>query len=100
MSTLTIQFELPEDAAHLDGRKLSVALGEGVSLVTNLPPGIERINSIVLQVVMQVEGAFNDKLKQPPIERVHETPTNGGLEERQNGGPSELGSGGVQTESS
>lgn len=57
MSRLTIEFELSEDAAILQDGKLMVDLGSGVVLVTRAPKGLERINSAVLQVVMEVEGS-------------------------------------------
>lgn len=89
---LTIEFELSEDAAVIDGDTLSVDLGSGVFLRTHAPKGLERVNSVVLQIVMDVEGKFSyDQPSQAPVERVHETSVDGGLEERQDRGPGEPG---------
>ena len=72
MSKLTIEFELSEDAAILADGKISVDLGSGVHFQAKAPKGLERINSIVLQLVMDVEGNIAKPIK-TPIERVHET---------------------------
>ena len=77
MSRLTIEFELSEDAAVIQDGRLSVDLGSGVSLVTQAPKGLERINSVVLQVVMECEGVLH-AVEQTSIERVHKTTVDGG----------------------
>lgn len=94
---LTIEFELSEDAAVLNGRKLSIDLGSGLQLIIDAPRGIERINSCVMQIVMDVEGPVAQS-QQTPVERLHETPADGGPQIRQDGGPGEFGAGGIQTE--
>ena len=56
MSQLTIQFELPEDAATQDGTNLYVRIGGG-TLKTSVPKWVERIDSCVFQLVMEVQGS-------------------------------------------
>lgn len=67
MGKLTIEFELSEDAAILDGKELKVDLGSGVSLVTVAPKGLERINKVVMQIVMDVEGDIAQLVKTPIV---------------------------------
>ena len=90
------EFELSEDAAILADGTISVDLGSGVHFQAKAPKGLERINSIVLQLVMDVEGNIAKSIE-TPIERVHQTPVDGRLEIGQDGGSSESGPGGVQT---
>src|SRR5215204_55993 len=97
MSRLTIEFELSEDAAVIQDGRIAVDLGNGVTLLTQAPKGLERINSVVLQVVMEVEGVLY-VAEQASVERTHETAVDGGQQIRENGGPRQLGVGGLQTE--
>lgn len=91
MSKLTIEFELSEDAAIVSGKDILVDLGHGVTLRAQAPRGLERINSVTLQVVMDVEGDLHAESGQAPVERVHETPTDGGQQEREDGGNGKSG---------
>jgi hypothetical protein len=92
MSKLTIEFELSEDAAILIDGSISVDLGSGVHMIAKAPRGLERINSCVLQVVLDVERTIAQS-EQTPIERVHKTSPDGGLEIGQDGGSSKPGPG-------
>ena len=55
MSSLTIHFELPEDAATKDGNTLYVRIGGG-TLKTSIPSWVERIDKCDFQLVMEVQG--------------------------------------------
>lgn len=95
MSKLIIEIELAEDSWFMQDGKIVVDFGQGVTLRTPAPKWVERIDKAVIQIVMEVEGHPHAQPSEAPIERVHETPTNGGLKERKDGGSSESGSGGL-----
>ena len=94
MSRLTIEFELSEDAAIVQDGRIAVDLGNGVTLLAKAPKGLDRIMSVVLQIVMEVEGVLY-AAEQAPVERVHETAVDGGQQEREDGSPGKSGPGGI-----
>lgn len=76
-TSVTIEFDV-NDPVLLDSRKLHFDLGHGVTLSTQLPQWVERINGAKLHLILDVEGSPSAQSDQSPIKPIHKTPTNGG----------------------
>lgn len=87
MGKLTLEFALDEEIVHLDSGTLYVSLGNGVNLKTSVPAWVERVRDTTLTLTLEVDGEPPyAEPGQTPIERVHETPVDRGLEVGQDGG--------------
>lgn len=67
MGVVTIELSLPDNAAMMDGDKLSIDFGNGVRLNTTLPPWIKAIRASRLHILLDVEG-------EPPDAHINDTP--------------------------
>ena len=69
MSQLTLQFPLLSSDLSIDGGKLTVDLGNGVTLRTSIPDWVKDIKAGELILIMEVEGSPPDaKSRETPIE--------------------------------
>jgi hypothetical protein len=88
MSKLILEFPLPLGAVAFTEDSIVVDLGNGVRLRSSIPEWVKAVRGAKLILEMDIEGSPpNANPGETPIERIHETPTDGGLKVRQNGKP-------------
>ena len=75
MSQVILEFPLERDAVILFTDTIAIELGNGVRLTTGIPKWVKGINSITLQIVLEIEGSPDAISKPAPVVGVHETPT-------------------------